>query len=158
MMYYNNSLEFMCCTWLELSNLTFSDMIGYRSVKLWGNPLDKEYYCVCPVAQILVTQEMHGEDEERKRTTSRLQSDLLSVHTPAWHGVWSCSWPLRNSWVLSSCSYEIRERCLLLCISAYLVDKCEECANTFEWMGLFLHKGILLITFDGYFNDGVIST
>lgn len=33
----------------------------------------------------------------------------------------------------------------------------EECAKKFDWKGLFLHKGIILITFDVYLNDGIIS-
>ena len=33
----------------------------------------------------------------------------------------------------------------------------EECTKKFDWMGLFLHKGIILITFDGYFDDGIMS-
>lgn len=33
----------------------------------------------------------------------------------------------------------------------------EECAKKFDWMGLFLHKGIILITFDDYFDDGIMS-
>ena len=42
-----------------------------------------------------------------------------------------------------------------LCISNLI--NVEECTKKFDWMGLFLHKGIILITFDDYFDDEIIS-
>lgn len=99
------------------------------------------------------------EQREEKNIQIALWFSQRACTSMAWYvELFPANWG--TAWALSSCSYEIRERqfiSMYLCLAACLINV-EECAKKFGWMGLFLHKGILLITFCDYFDGVIIFT